>query len=77
MSRMSEEARRQREEEVEITIGQVGKARAAEVIAALRVHNRSPEEVGQIIMATGMYLVGVLGITEHRTGSKRADETPR
>ena len=60
MSRMSEEARRQREEEVEITIGQVGKARAAEVIAALRVHNRSPEEVGQIIMATAMYLVGVL-----------------
>ena len=68
MSRMSEEARRQREEEVEITIGQVGKARAAEITGGGRTDHHGNRHVSCRC---------ALGITEHRTGSKRADETPR
>ena len=44
----------------QVSIGEVGKARAAEIIAAFRVHGRPPDEEAQLIMATGLYLLGVL-----------------
>ena len=44
----------------QVSISQVGKARAAEIIAAFRIHGRPPDEEAQLIMATGLYLLGVL-----------------
>ena len=44
----------------QVSIGEVGKARAAEIIAAFRVHGRPPDEEAQLIMAPGLYLLGVL-----------------
>ena len=38
----------------QVSISQVGKARAAEIIAAFRIHGRPPDEEAQLIMATGL-----------------------
>jgi len=43
-----------------MTIGDVGKFRAAEAIAAIRVHGRREEEEANLIIAMGLYMIGAI-----------------